>query len=98
MSEGQVIRTDPPAGTDAAKGSTVTIVISDGPEQVTVPDVEGKTEAEAKEILTGDGFKVSVAHTSTPLDNSDDGTVVDQNPNGGTKADKGSTVTITIAD
>ena len=96
VDKGNVISTDPPAGSDAAKGSTVTITVSDGAEQVTVPNVVGKTEAEAKTILTDKGFKVTTVDAPTPLDNTDDGVVVDQNPNSGTTADKGSTVTIKV--
>jgi serine/threonine-protein kinase len=98
VDKGKVISSDPPAGSDAAKGSTVTITISDGPEMVTVPNVVGKTEAEAKEMLTDKGFVVKVVTTLTPFDNTDDGNVVDQSPNSGTSAEKGSTVTITVAD
>ena len=57
----------------------------------------GKTEAAARADLIAAGFKVNVIHQVT-LPPGDDGLVIDQNPNGGVSADKGSTVTITIAD
>jgi serine/threonine-protein kinase len=98
VDEGKVISQDPAANSDAAKGSTVTITVSSGPEQVEVPDVMGKTETQAKAALVAAGFKTNVVYVATPLDNSDDGTVVDQDPNAGTKADQGSTVTIRVAD
>jgi serine/threonine-protein kinase len=98
VDEGKVISQDPSAGSDAAKGSTVTITVSSGPEQVAVPDVVGDTETQAKTKLINAGFHVNVVYVSTPLDNTDDGTVVDQDPNSGTQADKGSTVTIRVAD
>jgi len=97
VDKGNVISSDPPAGSEAAKGSTVTIVISDGPEQVTVSNVVGKTEAEAKAMLTEQGFVVKVENEIT-IDPGDDGTVIDQSPNSGTSANKGSTVTITVAE
>ena len=93
VDKGDVISQDPPAGTDAAKNSTVTITISDGPEEVDVPNVINMTEADAKAALTEKGFKVTVVHDPdfTPEDR-----VKDQSPNGGTSAPKGSTVTITL--
>ena len=42
------------------------------------------------------GFKVSVEEDATPS-LADDGTVIDQTPNGGNSVAKGSTVTITVA-
>lgn len=96
VAKGNVISQDPSGGSDAAKGDTVTIVISDGPEQVEVPDVEGMTESAAKAELTSAGFKVNVVEQST-VSLADDGTVINQNPNGGTMANKGATVTITVA-
>jgi serine/threonine-protein kinase len=96
VDKGDVISQDPGAGSDGAKGDTVTIVVSDGVEQVSVPDVEGMTEAAAKAELTSAGFKVTVVEQST-VSLADDGTVINQNPNGGTMANKGSTVTITVA-
>jgi serine/threonine-protein kinase len=96
VNSGDVISSDPPAGTNAAKGSTVTITVSSGPEKVDVPNVIGQTEASAKAELISAGFKVTVVNQAT-VTPADDGTVIDQNPNGGTSAVKGSTVTITVA-
>jgi serine/threonine protein kinase/beta-lactam-binding protein with PASTA domain len=81
-----------PAGSSAAAGSTVTLTVSSGPAQATVPDVSGDTEAQARAALNAAGFKVKVHHYSlfgTP-------TVVSQDPGGGSQADQGSTVTITL--
>jgi serine/threonine-protein kinase len=93
--DGKVIRTEPPAGTKVDKGSTVTMVVSTGPAQATVPDVVGMTEAQATKKLQDAGFKVEKT-TQTVTSDSDDGRVVDQTPDAGTKVDEGSTVTIVI--
>jgi serine/threonine-protein kinase len=98
VDKGDVISQNPPAGSDASKGATVTIVVSDGPESATVPDVVGKTESQARAILINRGFSVDVAYVTTPLDNTDDGEVIDQSPNAGATEPKGSKVTITVAD
>ena len=81
-----------PDGSTAAAGSTVTLTVSSGPPQVTVPDVTGDTEDQAKQALTAAGFKVK-AHSFLPFG---DSTVTSENPSPGTQADQGSTVTITL--
>jgi serine/threonine-protein kinase len=98
VDEGKVIRTQPSQGTRVDRGSTVTMVVSSGPptpQQVTVPDVIGRTQAQATSALQSAGFKVKVEQQAV-LDDADDGRVLDQSPNGGTQADEGSTVTITV--
>ncbi len=90
---GKVISSDPAANTQVAKGSTVTVNVSSGPAQVTVPDVTQKTQAEATSILQGAGFSVVVQKVVDPVFN---GKVKSQNPAGNTKANKGSTVTIVV--
>lgn len=90
---GQVARTDPPAGTEVQPGAgvPVTIVVSKGPDLVEVPNVKGKTTADAKAALEAAGFQVKVTTVFTTL-----GLVADQSPAGGTKAKRGSTVTIQV--
>jgi beta-lactam-binding protein with PASTA domain/predicted Ser/Thr protein kinase len=91
--QGEVVDQDPPGSTTVEKGSLVTIFVSDGPESV--PDVVGKTEREARRLLTQAGFKVEVEYvddeTTEPT-----GTVVDQFPGPDQTADKGSTVKIRV--
>jgi serine/threonine-protein kinase len=90
-----VIRTDPAAGSDAPKGSTVQLVISSGKEQVRVPNVVGLTQSEATAELQNAGFQVTTQDVTT-LDATRVGRVISQSPPGGTRAGKGSTVTITV--
>lgn len=91
--KGHVISTDPGANTIVNKGSTVTYVLSLGPEQVDVPDVTGKTESEATSILQDKGFTV----TTSKQDSSDvdEGKVISQSVTG--KANKGSTINLVIS-
>jgi serine/threonine-protein kinase len=95
VAEGKVIRTDPPANTPQPKGAVVTLVVSSGPEQVTVPSVTGLSEANAVSALESKGFVVEKTDAST-VDPSLDATVRSQNPQGNTKAVQGSTVTIVV--
>jgi beta-lactam-binding protein with PASTA domain len=93
--EGFVISQTPAPGEKATKGSTVQIVLSTGPDTVTVPNVEGQGEDSAREELEDAGFEVQVEEQSTD-DPLQDGIVVDQDPEPETQAPPGSTVTITV--
>ncbi len=95
VESGKVIRTDPAAGSRIDEGSTVTIVVSSGPELNAVPNVLGMTADQAKAAIEGAGFVYRQAGTAN-ANASDDGKVVAQNPSGGTKAEKGATVAVTI--
>ena len=89
--KGSVIRQDPSSGT-LYRGGKVTLVVSRGPELVKVPDVERKQEDEARAILERAGFKVEVQRFLGGAF----GTVRLQDPEGGSMAPKGSTVTLTV--
>ncbi len=91
-----VIRTDPAGGTTLEEGATVTIVVSSGPEQITVPSVTEKTEETAVSELSTADFEVEVVDQAIPPGDPDDGRVLAQDPPGGTRANRGSTVTITV--
>jgi eukaryotic-like serine/threonine-protein kinase len=93
--EGFVISQTPAPGEKAPKGSTVQIVLSTGPDTVTVPNVEGQGEDSAKNELEDAGFEVQVEEQSTD-DPLQDGIVLDQDPEPETQAPPGSTVTITV--
>ena len=92
---GDVTRTDPPAGTQAPKGSVVTIYLSNGAAQTTVPNVVGQKAADANATLTAKGFVVSEQSVSV-VDPSQDGLVQSESPAAGTTASQGSTVTIDV--
>jgi len=91
VAAGSVV-TQSPSGTSAPAGSTVALTVSDGPVQVTVPDVTGDDEAQARAALTAAGFTVQV-HKFMPFG---DPSVTTEDPSPGTQAAQGSTVTITL--
>ncbi|HEX7165664.1 MAG TPA: Stk1 family PASTA domain-containing Ser/Thr kinase [Acidimicrobiales bacterium] len=94
--EGRVTRTDPPAGATAEEGSTVTIFVSTGPEQIAVPNVMGKSAADAKRDIEAAGLVYREGTPETQINASDDGKVVAQTPSGGTRVEPGSTVTVRL--
>ncbi len=94
--EGTVIRTDPGADTVQEIGTTITMVVSAGPEQVIVPSVVEKTEDTAITELETAGFAIEVVDVPLVPGDPDDGRVLSQNPPGNQSADRGSTVTIEV--
>src|SRR5262249_45656290 len=92
--EGQVVSQSPGAGATVAKGSTVTLTVSKGPETVSVPTVTGNDVDTAKQRLQQAGLSVSVIEQDV-TDPTQDGLVLAQSPSHG-KLQQGSTVTITV--
>ncbi|MCU1451245.1 MAG: pknB, partial [Acidimicrobiales bacterium] len=95
VKKGLVISTSPPASTPAEVGSTVTVVVSNGPPKVAVPDVVGQQRADARAALEGAGFVVRVIEQEDA--SHPPGTVISQSPPANTSLAKGQTVTITVA-
>jgi beta-lactam-binding protein with PASTA domain/predicted Ser/Thr protein kinase len=77
----KVIGTDPPATTMVPRDTEVTLLISTGPDLIAIPDVRGKTQAEAESILNGAGLSVRVAMRIVPA--AQKGKVIDQTPASG---------------
>ncbi|MGZ8665970.1 MAG: Stk1 family PASTA domain-containing Ser/Thr kinase [Solirubrobacterales bacterium] len=92
---GKVLSQSPDAGTRVAVGDTVSIVVSEGVQKVSVPNVIGDLRSTAVSKLRGAGFAVAVnlQDTSVPAQ---DGRVTDQFPAPGSKLAKGDEVTIFV--
>jgi serine/threonine-protein kinase len=90
-----VIDQKPAGGTGLARGGTVTLYVSKGPKESTIPDVTSQDEASATQTLEQSGFVVDVLDQDT-TDPAQDGIVLSQDPPGGKKAKPGSTVTIVV--
>jgi eukaryotic-like serine/threonine-protein kinase len=95
VNKGLVIRSSPAQGNNVAANTLVTLYVSTGAAPVAVPDVEGQQESVAETTLQNDGFSVSIQQDTTSTQPS--GTVVNQNPTGGTKVTPGSRVTIYVS-
>ncbi|MFG2359837.1 Stk1 family PASTA domain-containing Ser/Thr kinase [Streptomyces sp. NPDC048521] len=91
--KGKVAAQSPDDGTRAAEGDTVTLTLSKGPEMIEVPDVVGSSVDDATERLEARGFEVDEDRGLLGLFGD---TVKKQSVEGGDKAPKGSTITITI--
>ena len=90
---GNVIRTEPSAGSQVEPNATVTLVVSTGPQSVSVPNVTGISEDNARAQL--DGFDVQVTEERT-FDPTQDGIVASQAPTAGTQVEPGSTIRLVV--
>jgi beta-lactam-binding protein with PASTA domain len=95
VAKGRVISTSPPENSQLEKGRTVVLVVSSGPQQVSVPDVVGRQEDEARSRLEDAGLRADVTQEESA--DKDPGTVLRQDPVGGGKVDKGSAVKLVVA-
>ncbi|MCB6992342.1 Stk1 family PASTA domain-containing Ser/Thr kinase [bacterium 210820-DFI.6.37] len=94
--EGSVVSQTPEANSTAKKGTTIRVNLSKGPGDGQVPDVTGKTEEEAEELLVANGFKLGDV-TPGPSD-LEEGKVYKQTPEAGTTQKEGTTVDIMVSD
>ncbi|MFF3753624.1 Stk1 family PASTA domain-containing Ser/Thr kinase [Streptomyces sp. NPDC002018] len=76
------------------QGETIQVVVSEGAPQVKVPDVTQKDVDNATSILERDKFNVETEQVES---DEDPGTVLEQDPEGGSRTEKGATVTLKIA-
>lgn len=88
VAKGVVISQDPPGGTAGHRTEAVKLVVSQGPQTVAVPPLDGMTAAAATQALQAAGLvPVEQDLLGTP------GTVVFQNPRAGTTVKVGTKVT-----
>src|SRR5215217_9138473 len=95
VDKGRVISTSPGENTQLEKGRTVVLVVSQGPEQVSVPDVVGKGEDAARGELEDAGLRAEVSEEES--EDADPGTVLRQDPGAGKSVSKGSAVKLVVA-
>ncbi|MGQ9532416.1 MAG: protein kinase domain-containing protein [Desulfotomaculales bacterium] len=94
VAEGLVIDQDPAPDTTVKKSRPVRLVVSLGPQLFRVPDVRGKTEADARLALENAHMEALVEEISSNVPR---GLVVDQNPAGGTPRPAGTRVHLLVS-
>ena len=93
---GKVIRQSPPAGNSVLAGSVVNLVLSKGPQSVTVPDVVGLSGTDAYLALSNAGLALD-AVAEEYSDTVPAGRVISQNPPAGNSVSPGSTVDLVVS-
>ncbi|MGH9178387.1 MAG: Stk1 family PASTA domain-containing Ser/Thr kinase [Acidimicrobiales bacterium] len=92
---GRVVSQSPTAGSEAAKGSAVRLVVSGGKPKVKVPDVENKAQVAAGDDIVNAGLRVRTVQEASATVTA--GNVIRTDPPPGTEADRGSTVTLFVS-
>jgi eukaryotic-like serine/threonine-protein kinase len=95
LPEDTVIEQDPSPGASVEEGEQVTIVVSEGPGDVSVPNVVGQSRESAVARLSALGLNIRIVEVETESQ-SEDGDVLDQVPSPGTNVPPGSDVTIDV--
>jgi eukaryotic-like serine/threonine-protein kinase len=93
--EGDVISQSPTAGSEVERGSNVTITVSTGLEEVTVPNVVGLAARDARAQLRAEGL-VPVEREVDVTDASQDGVVIEQRPVAGIQLEEGREVIVVV--
>ena len=95
IAEGNVISSNPPAGTKVEEGTEVTIIVSLGEAPATVPGLTGKSASAAESALADAGLNGSFSEEYS--DDVPEGNVISQSIEAGTKVDKGTTVEYVVS-
>lgn len=93
-SDAEVTGTVPPSGSTIPKGSTVVVYVGDAEtEYGTVPDVIGKSAAEANELITNAGFNIKLSGGAAA---NSDAQATSQSREAGATLEKGSVIEVTF--
>lgn len=94
VDKGVVISQTPRSGT-GSRGDTIRLVVSKGPEMITVPSLKGMLKDEASDALKDLGLKIKTPWK--PFGNGKRATVQYQSPSEGSKVKPGSSVTVFLS-
>jgi serine/threonine protein kinase/beta-lactam-binding protein with PASTA domain len=97
VDKGKITRTDPAPGQATPVGSPITIWVSSGPASVQVPQLVGKTEADARAALRLAGLIVKEPPGARCSDAVDVGSVAKQSLNAGTTVRQGKAIGFDLA-
>ena len=100
--KGRISSQDIPAGTEVQEYSTLKYYISKGAQEVTIPDIDGKTGIEAQQLLEDLGLEVEIQKEYSDLDEDgyilvDPGYAYSVSPEPGATAKSGDKVTLVIS-
>nr|WP_243742504.1 Stk1 family PASTA domain-containing Ser/Thr kinase [Actinorugispora endophytica] len=93
---GTIAVTDPEVGENILPGEIITVTLSDGPQHVEVPGIEGLPVGEARTMLEDLGVTAIEEDEITSYDNPP-GTVITSDPAPGAMADREESVTLTVS-
>ncbi|MBX3097033.1 MAG: PASTA domain-containing protein [Fimbriimonadaceae bacterium] len=96
--KGTIISSDPAAGRERAReGSTVYVVVSRGGLTVEVPDLKGKTVAQARALLAEVNLVLDENPTRVRSTDVGEGKIVNQNPSAGVQISRDSRINVRVS-
>ena len=96
VAKGMVTRTDPAFGMPVDSGTPLKVYVSAGPQQISVPSVEGTKETDAVAALKNVGLAADVRYANVAPGDPNDGKVISQGTAANTMADPGTKIVLTI--
>ena len=90
----RVVKTTPPTGTETPVNSAVVIFIGTGPKMVTIPEINGLSESQARAVLEQNGLQMSTTEADSDFAK---GNVISSSPGAGTTVVIGTTVEVTVS-
>ncbi|HEM6333327.1 TPA: Stk1 family PASTA domain-containing Ser/Thr kinase [Streptococcus suis] len=96
VAQGLVIKTDPGANSSAEKGAKITLYVSKGVAPQVVPNVVGKTQENATQILQTAGFSIGTI-TQEYSSSVTAGQVISTDPVANTELTKGSIINLVVS-
>ncbi|MFE9054702.1 Stk1 family PASTA domain-containing Ser/Thr kinase [Streptomyces mutabilis] len=96
VERGKVISTDPSVGTRIRKNDSVSLTVSDGPDTVKLPDVEGYRLDRARTVLKDEGLEPGMV-TRAFSEEVPKGFVISTKPKTGTTVRAGSAVALVVS-
>lgn len=94
---GQVIRTNPGAGSRLQPGTAVVLIVSSGREITDVPDLSGMSLDEARRTLEDAGLSLKGQVEEEESDSVPAGQIISQNPAAGSQISKGTEIAVTVS-
>lgn len=97
VAEGKIMRSNPSPGQKVKPGTVVKVVLSSGTDKITVPDVTGMTQEQARKTLEAE--KLTVGNVVTMNDPQiPEGKIITSRPEPGASAKKGDLIEIVVSD
>ena len=91
-----MLSTTPKANAEVRRGTTVTVVVSQGPERYTVPTLAGRSLAEATDQVTG--ARLTLGKVTESFDEKvPDGMVISSDPKAGASLKRDAVVALTVS-
>ncbi len=93
---GDIIKTIPGSGQNVTKGEAIQVIVSSGPEMVTMPDVTGQSATAAWSAITAAGLSKG-SQTQQDSPSAPQGTIISTTPASSAKVPPGTTVDMVVS-